>query len=334
MSCADYGGRHRESEGTVGMKTLRLLLAPMLFATLIVAPARAQSPERTVKLIVPWPAGGDTDIIFRALAPLLQKHLGQPVVVANITGASGTVGAREAKNAAADGYTVYGMHDYIHIVHYSGLADISYRDFEPVCLAAATPSVLTASARTPWKDWEEFLTDARKRPGEITVGATPSTNSYIFPAIIELKVGIKFKYVTYEGSAPRWAATVDGKIDLTNANPTLKDKVAAGQLKFLAIATEQRDSEIPSVPTLRELGFDIVHEVARGLVVPKGTPAPVRAKIVEACRKATAEPAFKEAMRVQGTRVAFLDDQGYAAFLSKLDGETKAIMLRLGLLKN
>jgi tripartite-type tricarboxylate transporter receptor subunit TctC len=69
-------------------------------------------------------------------------------------------------------------------------------------------------------------------------------------------------------------------------------------------------------------------------VVPKGTPAPVRAKLVEACRKATAEPAFKEAMRVQGTRVAFLDDQGYAAFLSKLDGETKAIMLRLELLKN
>ena len=88
------------------------------------------------------------------------------------------------------------------------------------------------------------------------------------------------------------------------------------------------------MPTLRELGFDIVHEVARGLVLPKGTPAPVRAKLVEACRKATAEPAFKEAMRVQGTRVAFLDDQGYAAFLSKLDGETKAIMLRLGLLKN
>jgi tripartite-type tricarboxylate transporter receptor subunit TctC len=306
----------------------------MLFAVLVVAPAGAQSPERTVRLIVPWPAGGDTDIVFRSLAPLLQKHLGQPVVVANITGASGMVGAREAKNAGADGYTVYGMHDYIHIAHYSGLTDISYQDFEPVCLTAATPSVLTASGRTPWKDWEEFLTDARKRPGEITVGATPSTNSHIFPALIEQKVGIRFKYVTYEGSAPRWAATADGKVDLTNANPTLKDKVAAGQLKFLAIATDQRDSEIQNVPTFRELGFDIVHEVARGLVVPKGTPATVRTKLVEACRKATAETAFKEAMRVQGSRVAFLDDQGYAAFLSKLDGETKSIMLGLGLLKN
>jgi len=316
------------------MKALGLLFAPILFAALTVAPASAQSPERAVRLIVPWPAGGDTDIVFRSLAPLLQKHLGQPVVVANITGASGTVGAREAKSAGADGYTVYGMHDYIHIVRYSGLTDITYQDFEPVCLAAATPSVLTASARTPWKDWGEFLTDARARPGEITVGATPSTNSHIFSALIELKVGIRFKYVTFEGSAPRWAATVDGKVDLTNANPTLKDKVAAGQLKFLAIATKQRDSEIPGVPTLRELGFDIVHEVARGLVVPKGTPAPVRAKLVEACRRATAEPAFKEAMRVQGTRVAFLDDQEYAAFLSKLDGETKAIMLGLGLLKN
>jgi tripartite-type tricarboxylate transporter receptor subunit TctC len=285
-------------------------------------------------LIVPWPSGGDTDIVFRAVAPLLQKHLGQPVVVANITGASGTLGAKVAKDAEPDGSTVYGMHDYIHIVHYAGLTNITYKDFEPVCLTAATPSVLTASARAPWKDWEEFLTDAKKRPGEITVGATPATNSQIFPALIELKAGIRFKYVTYEGSAPRWAATAEGKIDLTNANPALKDMVAAGQVKFLAVASDQRDSEIPSVPTLRELGFDIVHEVARGLVVPKGTPAPVRAKLVEACRKATAEPAFKEAMRAQGTRVAFLDDQGYAAFLSELDRETKAIMLRLGLVKN
>ena len=315
------------------MKSIWHFLAAMLVSTFIGSAANAQYPERPIQLIVPWPKSGDTDGVFRALAPLLQKHLGQPVVVTNIVGGSGIVGAKEAKNSSADGYTVYGMHDYIHIVHYSGLTDISFQDFEPVCLAAATPSVLTASSKTPWKDWQEFLTDAKRRPGEITVGATPSTNSHIFPAIIELKAGIKFKYVTYEGSAPRWAATVDGLIDLTNANPTLRDKVAAGQLRFLAIASQARDPDIPTVPTLQELGFDIVHEVARGLVVPKGTSAAVRAKLVEACRLATSEPAFRDAMRAQGTRVAFLDDQAYAAYLSKVDTETKAIMDNLGLLK-
>ena len=90
---------------------------------------------------------------------------------------------------------------------------------------------------------------------------------------------------------------------------------------------------MPNVPTLKELGLNIVYEVVRGLVVPKGTPAPVRAKLVEACGKATAEPAFKEAMKLQGTRVAYLDDAKYGAFLDKIDGENKTIMADLGLLK-
>jgi tripartite-type tricarboxylate transporter receptor subunit TctC len=296
-------------------------------------PASAQYPDRPIKLIVPWAAGGDTDNIFRPLVPHLQKHVGQTVVIANVTGASGTVGAREAKGSPADGYTVYAMHDYIHLVHYSGLTDVKYSDFDPICLVSATPSVLTASPKTPWKDWAEFLADAKKRPGEITVGATLSSTSHIFPATIEKKAGIKLKYVSYEGLAPRMNAILGGHIDLTDSNLTQKGKVEAGQLKFLAIATEKRDPEMASVPTLKELGLDIVYEVVRGLVVPKGTPAPVRAKLADACGKATAEADFKEAMRKQGTRVAFLNEKDYAQFLNKIDGENKAIMADLGLLK-
>ncbi|HJZ42382.1 MAG TPA: tripartite tricarboxylate transporter substrate binding protein [Hyphomicrobiaceae bacterium] len=315
------------------MKRLIFLAAAALLFASVGSPASAQYPDRAIKMIVPWAAGGDTDNIFRPLAQQLQKHIGQTVVVANVTGASGTVGAREAKGSPADGYTIYAMHDYIHLVHYSGLTDISYKDFEPVCLVSATPSVLTASPKTPWKNWQEFLADAKKRPGEITVGATLSSTSHIFPATIEKAAGIKFKYVSYEGLAPRMTAILGGHIDLTDSNLTQKGKVDAGQLKFLAIATEQRDPEIPNVPTLKELGYNIIYEVVRGLVVPKGTPAPVRAKLVEACGKSTSEPSFKEAMKLQGTRVAYLDDQKYAAFLDKIDGENKAIMADLGLLK-
>jgi len=315
------------------MKKLCFLVATMLLCASLGLPARAQYPDRAIKMIVPFPAGGTTDNIFRALAPLLQKHLGRSVVIANIAGGSGTDGAREARGSAADGYTIFAMPDYIHFVYYSGLTDISYKDFEPICLVAATASVLAASPKTSWKDWPEFLADARKRPGEITVGAAMSTNSHIFPATIEKKAGIKFKYVPYEGSAPRWTAILDGQVDLTDSNLTEKSKVDAGQLKFLVIATEQRDPEIPNVPTLKELGFDIVKRVERGLVVPKGTPAPARAKLVEACSRATSEPAFKEATKLYGTRVTFLDDKMYAAYLDKIDGEYKAIMTNLGLLK-
>jgi tripartite-type tricarboxylate transporter receptor subunit TctC len=315
------------------MRKLILSIAVLLAAGFAVPVSAQQYPDRAVKMIVPWAAGGDTDNIFRPLGPLLQKHLGQPVVIANVTGASGTVGAREAKGSPADGYTIYAMHDYIHLVHYSGLTDISYKDFDPVCLVAATPSILTASPKTPWKDWQEFLADAKKRPGEITVGATLSSTSHIFPASIEKAAGIKFKYVSYEGLAPRMTAILGGHTDLTDSNLTQKGKVEAGQLKFLAIATEQRDPEIPNIPTLKELGLNIVYEVVRGLVVPKGTPVPVRAKILDACAKATAEAAFKDAMKLQGTRVAYLDDKQYAAFLDKIDGENKTIMADLGLLK-
>jgi tripartite-type tricarboxylate transporter receptor subunit TctC len=308
-------------------------LVAVLVSAGIAATASAQFPDRPVKMIVPWAAGGDTDNIFRPLAPLLQKQLGQPVVIANVGGASGTVGAREAKSSAADGYTIYAVHDYIHLVHYAGLTDISYKDFEPICLVSATPSVLTASPKTPWKGWAEFVADAKKRPGAITVGATLGSTSHIFPATIEKAAGISLKYVSYDGLAPRMNAILGGHVDLTDSNLTQKGKVDAGQLKFLAIASEKRDPDMPSVPTLKELGFNIVYEVVRGLMVPKGTPAAVRAKLADACAKATAETEFADSMKKQGTRVSFLNEKDYAAFLDKIDGESKAIMADLGLMK-
>ena len=315
------------------MKRLISLLGAVVLSAGFAATASAQFPDRPIKVIVPWAAGGDTDNIFRPLVPLMQKHLGQPVVIANVGGASGTVGAREAKASPADGYTLYAVHDYIHLVHYSGLTDISYKDFEPICLVSATPSVLTASPKTPWKDWAEFLADAKKRPGQISVGATLSSTSHIFPATIEQKAGIKFKYVSYEGLAPRMNAILGGHIDLTDSNLTQKGKVEAGQLKFLAIASQKRDPAMPSVPTLKELGYDIVYEVVRGLMVPKGTPAEARAKLVDACAKSVKDPAFAEAMNKQGTRNDFLDDKEYGKFLDKIDAENKAVMASLGLLK-
>jgi len=315
------------------MKKLVSFLTVLVLSAGFAATASAQFPDRPVKMIVPWAAGGDTDNIFRPLVPLMQKHLGQPVVIANVGGASGTVGAREAKNAPADGYTLYAVHDYIDLVHYSGLTDISYKDFEPICLVSATPSVLTASPKTPWKDWAEFIADAKKRPGQISVGATLSSTSHIFPATIEQKAGVKFKYVSYEGLAPRMNAILGGHIDLTDSNLTQKGKVDAGQLKFLAIASDKRDPAMPSVPTLKELGFDIVYEVVRGLLVPKGTPAEARAKLVDACAKSVKDPAFADAMNKQGTRNDFLDDKEYGAFLDKIDAENKAVMSSLGLLK-
>ncbi|HEX4994776.1 MAG TPA: tripartite tricarboxylate transporter substrate binding protein [Methylomirabilota bacterium] len=293
----------------------------------------AAYPDRPVKLIVPWAAGGDTDNIFRPFVPALQKALGGTVVIANVAGASGTVGAREAKNAPPDGYTLYAVHDYIHSTYYTGVSDVSYTDFEPVCLLSSTPSVLTASPKTKWSSWQELLGDAKARPGQISVGATLGSTSHFFPALIEKAAGIKFKYVSYEGLAPRMNAILGGHIDLTDSNLTQKGKVDAGQLRFLAIATEKRSPEIPSVPTLKELGVNVVFSVERGIMAPKGTAADVLAKLEGACVQATKDSAFAESMKKQGTEVKYLDRKAYAEYLAKLDTLNKDLARDLGLLK-
>jgi len=303
------------------------------FSLLASMSAFADYPDRPVKLIVPWAAGGDTDNIFRPFAPLLQKQLGQTVVIANVGGASGTKGAKEAKESPADGYTLYAMHDYIHSTYYTGVSDVSYVDFEPVCLISSTASVLTASPKTPWKDWAALLADAKAHPGQISVGATLGSTSHFFPALIEKAAGIKFKYVSYEGLAPRMNAILGGHIDLTDANLTQKGKVEAGQLKFLAIATEKRNPELPNLPTLKELGVNVVYDVNRGVMAPKGTPADVLAKLESSCAAAAKEPAFKEAMKKQATDVRYMGRKQYADWLKGNDELNKTLAKDLGLLK-
>src|SRR5450756_3114404 len=122
------------------MRTIAAALVGL--ALCVFGNAYAAYPDRAIKMIVPWAAGGDTDNIFRPFGPAFQKALGgATVVITNVGGASGTVGAREAKGSPPDGYTLYAVHDYIHSTYYTGLADINYWDFEPICLVASTPSI-------------------------------------------------------------------------------------------------------------------------------------------------------------------------------------------------
>ena len=128
-------------------------------------------------------------------------------------------------------------------------------------------------------------------------------------------------------------AILGGHIDLTDSNLTQKGKVDAGQLKFLGIGTEKRLPQAPSVPTLKELGVDVVYAVTRGIVVPKGTPGDVVEKLEHACAKATAEPKFAEDMAKQGTFVRFMDRKAYAEFLQRNDQLNRDLARDLGLLK-
>ncbi len=317
------------------MKYVRELFLGVLWAGLIgswvLAPiSEAAYPERPIKMIVPWAAGGDTDAIKRVVANAMEKHLGQPIVVVNITGASGTRGAVEAKKSPPDGYTIYSTHDYIHTTYYTAVADVNHWDFEPVCLITSTPSIFAAYGKAKWNTMKEFLDDAGKRPGEIKVGATLGSTSHFFPAMIERAAKVKFRYVSYEGTAPRMTALMGGHIDAAETNLTQLDKVKTGQMKLLAMATPRRHPEVPDLPTLKEVGVDVDYAVNRGIVAPKGTPEPALAKLEDSCAKASKDPAVAESMKKQGTDILFLGRKAYADFLKKNDKLNAAVAQALG----
>lgn len=318
----------------ISQRLIKTFVSAIALVTATATTFAADYPDRAIKLIVPWAAGGDTDLIFRPLAPLLQKYLGQPIVIANVGGASGTVGEREASGAAPDGYTLFGAHDFIHSVYFGGMIDIKYdAAFEPVCMVSSTPSVITVGAKTPWKTFKELVEDAKKRPDQIVVGASLGSTSQYSIAIAANAAGITFKYVPYDGTAKRMNALLGGHIDVGDSNLTQKGKVDAGLLRFLANMSEKRTIGLEDVPTLKELGYDVTYSVNRGIMVPKGTPAAVIAKVNDACAKATKEPEFAQAMLLQGTEVYYLDPKGYADYLKKTDVQTKDISKALGLLK-
>lgn len=304
-----------------GMSGRSVALLGLLVAIAVagVGMAEAAYPERPVKMIVPWAAGGDTDAISRVFGNAIEKQLGQAVVAVNVGGASGTVGSREAKNAPKDGYTILSIHDSIHTTYYTGVADLSYKDFEPICLMTSTPNIVATYGKAPWNSMKELIEDAKKRPEQITVGVSLGSTSHFFPAMIGQAAGVKWKYVSYEGTAPRMTALLGGHIMVGETNLTQLDKVRAGQMKMLAIAADKRSPEVPEVPTLKELGIDVQYGVNRGLVAPKGTPEAVLAKLEGACSKAAKDPAIAESMKKQGTVVRFLGRKDYLTFFQQED---------------
>jgi len=308
--------------------TLALLVA--LLGTLA-SLGLAAYPDRPVKIIVPWWApGDDTDAIKRVFAEIAKQYFPEPLVVVNIPGASGTRGAREAKTSPPDGYTLYSAHDSLHTTYHTGVSDVSYRDFEPVCLATSTPAILAASPNAPWKSFQELVADSKKRPGEIKVGAALGSTSHFFPVLVEREAGVKWRYVGYEETVLRMSALMRNHIGLAETSLARLDEARAGKMKFLAIATEKRHPAAPELPTLRELRINVTYAVNRGFLAPKGTPEAVLARLEELCAKVTGDPAFAEAMRRQGTEVRFLGREAYSGFLEGRDALTAELARSLG----
>lgn len=318
-------------------KTLKVLLICLVVAMFSLWGTEynilaGEYPEKPVKLIVPWKAGGDTDVLMRIIAHYAGKYLGQPMVVVNVGGVGGTLGARQGKDAKPDGYTLTATHESVITSYIVGVAEFNYSQFQPIANMIATPAIVAARPDASWNNMKDLVTEAKKKPGEIKFGATLGSTSHFFPLMIAYEAGIEFKIVGYEGTADRQTALLGGFIDLGESNPASGKKYfEAKKLKGLGIARAQRHPMLPDIPTLKEQGLNVIFEVNRGICAPLNTPIPIVDKLVAAFKKASADHELIEKIKEHGTLVNFLPPAEYKKHIDEETNKYTMLAKKFGL---
>jgi tripartite-type tricarboxylate transporter receptor subunit TctC len=289
-------------------KLTRRALAGLALA-LAAAGAAAQSyPSRALTLIVPFPAGGVTDVVGRAVAVRLSAELGQPVVVENKAGASGTLGSALAAKAPPDGHTLLLGNISTLGTNAATFAKLPYdplADFTPVSLLAVQPLVVAVHPSVPARNLQELIALARSKPGALTYG-TAGSSIQLAVELFSSMNGIKMLHVPYKGSAPAITDLIGGQVDvLFDPISTLYPQVRAGKVRGLAVTTRQPSataSELPTVHDAATPGYDVSSWQA--LVVPRGTPAPVVQRLHAALTKVLALPETRELFAKHGAMPA------------------------------
>jgi len=297
--------------------TRQWVMATILLAIAGIAGAQAQEyPARTVTIIVPFAAGGPADITGRIVADIFTRHLGQKVVVENVGGAGGTIGALRAARAPADGYTILSGHlgtNALASAFYPNLGYDPQKDFEPVGLTAEYPELLVVRKDFPANNLKEFVAYAKANGPKLNAGhAGLGSVSYIGCLLLNTAIGIKPAMVPFTGTAPVLNAMLGGEIDY-ECDPVLGTlaHVRAGSVKALAIAAKKRSPMLPDVPTSYEQGlpeFDCAPFYA--VFVPSGTPKPIVAMLAEALNKGLGEESVQKRLADLGADIVEPDRRG------------------------
>ncbi|MDR0577239.1 MAG: tripartite tricarboxylate transporter substrate binding protein [Candidatus Accumulibacter sp.] len=246
--------------------------------------AQAQNyPSRPIRLIVPWPAGGGVDTSARIIAQPLSERLGQTIVIENKPGAAGNIGTALAAHEKPDGYTLLQASLSPNAVNphlYKNLGFDPVKDFEPVALAYTVPSFLVVPANSPVNSAKELIEYAKANPGKLNFGSGGvGSSQHLFAVMLMAATGIDATHVAYKGTSPAEAALVAGQVDFMLDVPTCLPFVEAGKLKVLGVASPQRNSAQPNVPTLNELGIPVETLTFYGVMAPAKTPKEIVAKL-------------------------------------------------------
>ena len=290
-------------------------------------------PTRPVTLIVPFAAGGTTDIGLRALAAATEKHLGQSIVIENRTGAGGVLGPLQmATNSAADGYTIAQIpitvfrYPFTRKTTFDPVNDLSYI----MSLSGYTFGVVVKKD-APWATFQDLLTDAKANPGKISYGTPgPGTTLHLTMEQLAKERGIKWTHVPFRGTSESTNALLGGHISAVADASGWASLVESGQLRLLVIWTDKRSKSWPSVPTLKESGIAMVSNSPFGLAGPKGMDPKVVKILHDAFKKGMEERSYLETIAKIDQEPFYLNTEDYRAFVRRTVPEQKQLMEELG----
>jgi tripartite-type tricarboxylate transporter receptor subunit TctC len=312
------------------VSVLLVALTPLFMSS--DAYAAEDYPSARLTMIVPFPAGGRTDLVGRIVAQYLEAALGKSVTVFNRPGAGGILGSKDVAEASADGYTLGFFSSALVAAQYTMPNAASLADFELIAIVNADPAAIAVNATSKWHTLKDLIEDARKSPGKLTFGTVPGASAQIFAAGFERAADVSFLDVPFKGDSDGAAALAGGTIDAHAAVPvSYKSLVAANLVRVLAIASDSRSEFYADMPTFRENGVPLSIGSFHGVFVPKGTPDSVKAKIGAALKVALENPELRQRMDLAGAATVFFSGQQAQEFLAQQDKTYRNIIDTLGL---
>lgn len=301
------------------MRAMRFAAALAAFACALAA--QAQYPERPITMIVPFPPGGVADTVARPLAEALSRELKQPIVIENKGGAGGALGIGQAARSQADGYTVLLSLSSISILPEADKVlarkpQYQLAQFIPLARITADPTVLVVRADAPWRNVEEFVADAKRKPGAYNYGSSGNYGTMHVPMeMFKNAAGFHMTHIPFTGAGPAVTALLGGQVDAVATGPsTVLQQIKAGKLRALAHWGDKPLVTLPELPSLQQKGWKLQFAQWSGVFVPAGTPEAVERQLREALRKVATDAAVQQTVLRAGSPIEYLDAPAFAAY--------------------
>ena len=301
------------------------------------AGAAQDYPSKPITMVVPFPPGGVAEIVGRPLASIMEKSLKQPIVLINRPGAGGAVGMASVAKGPADGYTILMGLSSISIFPVSDRINgktppYELKDFAPIALVTADPTVLVVRADGPYKTVKDFVDAAKANPGKINYSSSGVYGTlHVAMEIFANAAGIKLFHIPYQGGGPAVTALLAGQVEASPQGPAAAiGQIKGGKMRALASWGTERLKLLPDIPTFKELGYDAEFYIWTGIFAPAATPAPILLRLRESVRDAATSADFRAAMEKVSTPVAYLDAPEFQKYWERDAARLKLALEKIG----